>query len=54
MNDAKMNDAAGLLELTAMEVGVVVGGVGEDPSLPKLTWLTNLATIGADPPPPTR
>lgn len=49
MNDAKMNDAAGLLELTALEVGVVAGGVGEEPTWPKLTLQTSTVEIGAEP-----
>lgn len=52
MNDAKINDAAGLFELTALEVGVVVGGVGAEPTWPKLTLQTTIPEIGEQPPRP--
>lgn len=54
MDKAMMNHTDGLVELTVQELAAVAGGIGEQPPRPKLTLETNLVTIGADPPPPTK
>ena len=46
MNDAMMNPATGLLELTAQEVAAVAGGIGDQP--PPL----KVVAIGEEPPRP--